>query len=261
MKKAILVIGLILFGALIEIVRSVLRKKITETEDSNTHSSGSMLKVVNIGMVVISVLSFGSGIVIGVAQNIIADDITSCIYDGGTTTGSTLDTTGQTQRKTEATTTTAAITAPKGNYPPKFDRFLGSSYYYIDNNNKGLVRDAFDGDIATSWQDGVAGYGEGEWLMAEAYDLQTVSSITIWNGYQNSKYPHLYADNGRVKNITVIWENGQQSFVLKDVKEAQTFHFDTTVVTRYIKIRIDSVYPGERSDEFQDTAIAEISFS
>ncbi|MBE6758587.1 MAG: discoidin domain-containing protein [Ruminococcaceae bacterium] len=160
---------------------------------------------------------------------------------------------------TATTTTTAAptttTTTEPGNYPPKFTKFTASSFYYKDEANKCKIEYAFDNKPGTCWQDGVDGYGIGEWLEASASSNQLVSCITFYNGFQKKNSMDLYNGNSRVKAITVYWEGGSKSFSLTDTKPPQFLWLDEPVSTRYVRVVIDDVYEGDR---YADTCIADI---
>lgn len=128
---------------------------------------------------------------------------------------------------------------------------------------KGSIERAFDGDPDTCWQDGVDGYGEGEFIYAFNKDKSavTVSSITVYNGYQSTKYntktKDMYKNNSRVSDFTLEFDDGTTlSFTLEDEKEPQTFNFKKRE-TCYVKFIIDGVYKGKKH---KDTCIGEIIY-
>jgi hypothetical protein len=84
---------------------------------------------------------------------------------------------------------------PKEPVPPAFTWVSASS------SLKGYPSDfTTDGKLETAWLEGVKGNGIGEWLMYSAENDQTVSSITIYNGYlKNDK---VYINNGKIKKFS-----------------------------------------------------------
>lgn len=129
---------------------------------------------------------------------------------------------------------------------------------------QGSIERAFDGDPKTCWQDGVDGYGEGECIFAFNKDQSAVkvSSITVYNGYQNTKYntksKDMYLNNSRVSDFTLEFDDGTTlSFTLEDEKDPQTFNFKPRE-TCYVKFIIDGVYKGKK---FKDTCIGEIIYN
>lgn len=122
---------------------------------------------------------------------------------------------------------------------------------------------AFDGDIETSWQDGVKGYGVGEWLLAYNSDGSAVkvSEVTVYNGYQNPKFntakKDMYLVNSRVSDFTLTFDDGtSESFTLEDIKEPQTFKFKERE-TCYIRFTVGGAYKGTK---YKDTCITEIIY-
>lgn len=144
-----------------------------------------------------------------------------------------------------------------------FDRVKASSYADWQGT-KGLPSWAFDADANTTWQDGVKdGYGEGEWFLSYNADgsTRTISSVTVYNGYQDLKYnndaQNFYQLNSRVKDIMLEFDDGSvYVFTLADSPEAQTFSFDEPVETCYVKLTVESVYQGKWSD----TCLSEIVY-
>lgn len=138
-----------------------------------------------------------------------------------------------------------------------------SSYAHSGGSNC-RPQDAFDNNRSTAWQDGTAGYGEGEWLLAYNRDGSTekVSRVTIYNGYQDTKYntgnKDFYQLNSRVKEFTLTLQDGTElHYRLKDLQTAQTFDWGEPIETSYVRITIDSVYKGQ----YSDTCITDIVFS
>lgn len=113
-----------------------------------------------------------------------------------------------------------------------------------------------DGSLAHAWQEGVEGYGEGEYVTIYFDDLYTIEGMNINAGYQKSK--KLYYQNGRPKKISVTFSDGEsQIFTLEDVFKQQKIKFDEPIETDSVTIEILSVYKGTK---YKDTSISEVSF-
>ena len=144
-----------------------------------------------------------------------------------------------------------------------FDRVKASSYADWEGT-KGLPYWAFDADANTTWQDGVKdGCGEGEWLLSYNADgsTRTISTVTVYNGYQDLKYndetKNFYQLNSRPKDVMLEFDNGSvYVFTLEDFPEAQTFTLDEPVETCYVRFTVESVYEGKWSD----TCLSEIVY-
>lgn len=114
---------------------------------------------------------------------------------------------------------------------------------------------AADGDPSTAWN--VSG-GVGEWIKLSADSVQTVKGIKILNGYTKYSPDYnmwLYYANRRAKDITVSFSDGSEmKFTLQDIFDQHSYYyqpidFGTVKYTTYIKIRIDSIYPGSKWDD------------
>lgn len=218
------------------------RKKANEETGQNNKTN----KNIYVPIVLIIALIALIGLIVLYA----VDNDLSCVN-----TSSGYTSTGTTNSTTTTSTTTTAFSYITANYPPVFTSYTASSFYHKDENNKCIVEDAFDGDTQTCWQDGVDGYGVGEWLKASAATEQLVSSITIYNGYQKKNNSNLYDKNSRVRGVTIYWNGGSQSFTLEDNTSPQVLWLDEPVATDYITVEIDSVYKG---DKYADTCITDI---
>lgn len=117
---------------------------------------------------------------------------------------------------------------------------------------------ATDGYLMTAWQEGVPGYGEGQQLRIEFGDSQSVASVRIING--NVKNAESYAENGRLKQVSVTADDGS-TFVydLEDeynYTEGTLLVFESPVITTGLTFTINSVYQGSK---YEDTCITELT--
>lgn len=138
-----------------------------------------------------------------------------------------------------------------------------ASSYISEKRAKGSTERAFDGSPDTCWQDGVTGYGKGEWLLAYNSDGSAVkvSEVTVYNGYQNEQYntnkKDMYLRNSRVSEFTLEFDDGStESFRLKDEKGPQTFTFNERE-TCFIRFTLRDVYKGTK---YKDTCLSEIIY-
>ena len=121
-------------------------------------------------------------------------------------------------------------------------------------------KNAFDGVMSTTWQEGVAGAGIGQWIEIKFSDAQSVS-IKMVNGFNHTdaKYGDLYSLNARVKRVRVSYGADLGQSVTADLldgdKDFQQIAYGL-MSTRF-RITILDVYPGSK---WQDTAISEIKF-
>ena len=112
-----------------------------------------------------------------------------------------------------------------------------------------------DGDPDTAWVEGAAGQGIGETLVLTFDGTYQVSGLRICAGYQKNDY--VYYNNSRPETISVEFSDGSvENYSLADVyDQEQVVTFSTPKETSYIRIIINSVYPGTK---YEDTCISEI---
>ncbi len=115
-----------------------------------------------------------------------------------------------------------------------------------------------DGDVTTSWQEGVEGYGEGEAIRFSFAGAKPVKTISINAGSWISS--ERYYANGRPKELAIVFSKDgtdvrSDIVTLEDKMEQQFVVLDEAVECDSIYIRIDSVYIGE---QYEDTVIAEM---
>lgn len=138
-----------------------------------------------------------------------------------------------------------------------------ASSYINPKVTRGSTDLAFDGNPETCWQDGVKGYGVGEWLLSYNPDGSAVkvSEVTVYNGYQSQKFnknnKDMFLVNSRVSEFTVEFDDGSsESFTLKDQKDSQTFTFSERN-SCYVRFTVKGVYKGTK---YKDTCIGEIIY-
>jgi hypothetical protein len=112
----------------------------------------------------------------------------------------------------------------------------------------------FDGNDATAWVEGSSGQGIDDFLVLEFDAPQSVSGLTIRNGYDKSG--DIYGKNSRVKDVELRFSTGEQlETTLKDTPGAQRVALGRPVQAKWVQLIIRSVYPGWK---YTDTAINEV---
>lgn len=122
-------------------------------------------------------------------------------------------------------------------------------------------KNAFDGNMASTWQEGVDGSGIGQWLEVKFAESKFVDIFMV-NGFNHSddKYGDLYDANCRVSRIKISYGANLEQSVTTDlmdgVKEFQKIAGG--IQSTRFRFTILDVYKGSK---WQDTAISEIKFT
>lgn len=119
----------------------------------------------------------------------------------------------------------------------------------IDNGPMKL----FDGDYATTWQEGVKGYGAGEYVAYSFDSTYKVKYVGFVLG--NWKDDNYYYGNGRPRTLTILLGDKSEQVTFFDEKVVQWIVFPDGVNADSMRIIIDDVYPGT---SWEDTCISEI---
>jgi hypothetical protein len=117
---------------------------------------------------------------------------------------------------------------------------------------------AMDGALETSWVEGIAGPGIGEWFMLTFPGTVEIYYINLDIGYDRDA--DIFFANNRIKRATLIFSNGEQIEVnLSDSRGMQMIALarapGPNIETTFVKVVIEEVFPGSRHD---DTCLAEI---
>lgn len=113
--------------------------------------------------------------------------------------------------------------------------------------------------ISMPWVEGVDGDGVGEWIELELNGY--IQNLYILNGYVDIRRPHLFKENNRIKEATLIYaiENPDEKKVEKKVAFEDFVYVKNIELgkdfKKNVRIRIDSVFKGSKYD---DTAITSI---
>jgi hypothetical protein len=118
---------------------------------------------------------------------------------------------------------------------------------------------AMDGALETSWVEGVAGPGIGEWFMLTFRGTAEISYINLDVGYDRDA-DSFYANN-RIKRATLTFSSGEQIDVtFSDTRGMQMIDLaqvaGSNIETNSVKLVIEEIYPGS---EYDDTCLAEIA--
>lgn len=117
---------------------------------------------------------------------------------------------------------------------------------------------AVDGDTNTSWQEGVDGDGEGEYIMLDLGQEKQVQFLEAWLG--NWRSDDWYSRNNVPAQLSIQlydadWNCQESTLTFPREKKKFGIELSSPVTARYICIEIVDVYPGSKYD---DTCIAEI---
>ncbi len=120
------------------------------------------------------------------------------------------------------------------------------------------VEHSIDTVLETSWVEGSAGSGVGEWIMLTFPGRFTIERISMSVGFDRDD--DIFFANNRVKRATLSFSNGDD--VTLDFADARGMQSKPiprvrgkAVETSFVKITIDEIYPGAR---YNDTCVAEI---
>ena len=145
--------------------------------------------------------------------------------------------------------------------PPEFSSVTSSSSLASQGKFSYTPNLTIDGKLETAWLEGAKGNGIGEWILYSSENNQTVSSMTIYNGYLKNNTTYL--NNGRMKKFSLEFSDGTiltydiAKISFSESKKGFEINFDTPVITSSVKLTVLDVYKGAY---YSDLAISEISF-
>lgn len=129
---------------------------------------------------------------------------------------------------------------------------LTSSSEYQQANVKNNAALVFDGDDKTSWQEGVAGDGIGQYIDCKLNREYVIRYFTFKLGnWRSDKY---YNGNGRPKSVTVTADEYTFTFDFPEEKKEYVIELSEEIKATNVRVTIDSVYKGAYWD---DTCITE----
>jgi hypothetical protein len=118
-------------------------------------------------------------------------------------------------------------------------------------DNSAMV--AVDGLLETSWQEGVGGNGEGQYLEVNLETEQNVKYLVLYLG--NWRSADWFYDNNRPRSLTIQIGDYVTTQEFSDGQIIHCIELSQPVPASSIRMTINSVYGGR---DWQDTCIAEV---
>lgn len=122
----------------------------------------------------------------------------------------------------------------------------------LDDNT---AEKAIDGQEVTSWQEDVAGYGQGENLTLKFEKTYTVKYLALKLGSWEDDAA--YEQNNRPKELDIQTDHFIRKVTFSDEKKEYWVTFSDTCKTSELKLIIEQVYRGLKTS-WNDTCIAEV---
>ncbi len=122
-----------------------------------------------------------------------------------------------------------------------------------DTNYINYGSNAFDGDLKTSWQDGVSGDGINEWIKADLDRTYSVSALSFALG--NHRSQDWYYKNNRPSILCITVGDCYYNVVFPDQYREFVVSFSEPIPADSIMVAIGGNYPGT---VYNDMTIAEI---
>lgn len=131
-----------------------------------------------------------------------------------------------------------------------------SSSVIAQSGHTNTAYQAYDGDLSTSWQEGVDGPGLGSWLYYKFDGSHFISDIVFYLGiWRETDGKDYYHDNYRPKEIQISAGDLRWDISFEDDKQPQVVHFSEPIPAEDISLTILDVYNTNR---YEDMGIAEI---
>ena len=133
-----------------------------------------------------------------------------------------------------------------------------SSAYFVGRESHPAV-DAFDGDLATAWNDGVEGEGRGQWIEATFDNPQQILGFRITLGYQyvSRRGTDLFTANARIRTLRVLGDGREIGRWSASDGQRDLFVTGLDITARAYRFEVIDVWPGAR---FQDVCVSEVAF-
>lgn len=114
---------------------------------------------------------------------------------------------------------------------------------------------AIDGQESTSWQEGVAGYGQGESLILKFEKTYNVKYLALKLG--SWKDENAYSQNNRPKALDIQTDHLIRKVTFPDEQQECWVTFSDECKTSELKLIIEQVFRGSKTS-WNDTCIAEV---
>ena len=136
--------------------------------------------------------------------------------------------------------------------PPKLILVKTSFGELSETNSKFKPSNVLDDRADTAWMTKGQRGKEDEWIQLNFSKPLTIAKLAIINGCAD---PELFLQNGRAEKITIQFSSGKEySLGLEDHSKTQFLRF-TPSTTTFIRLAINSAYPGSASN---NVCLAEI---
>ncbi|MBL8601714.1 MAG: serine/threonine protein kinase [Myxococcales bacterium] len=134
-----------------------------------------------------------------------------------------------------------------------------SASSYIGNGREQFApQKAFDGDLATAWNESEPGHGVGSWIEARFATAVRLERVTLSAGFDavSNRHGDLFYANAHIKRLRLRLDGGVA--IERDVGEHQRSLTlsGLNVTTRSLRVEVLDVWPGTR---WADLSISEIS--
>jgi hypothetical protein len=144
------------------------------------------------------------------------------------------------------TTETESAGEPPFTYASASSTLPAEGIYTYDAGN------VLDGDLSTCWCEHNSGLGIGEWIEISSDDLQNVSGVILYNGYQKNQ--DILDKNGYVTSLRLEFSDGSHE-VFEDIDSILQYLDFEPRKTTYIKIIILEAKEGSI---YSDVCISEV---
>lgn len=118
------------------------------------------------------------------------------------------------------------------------------------------AKSAADGDITSSWQEGVEGLGEGTGIKLSLDGTHKIRYIVLYLG--NWRSDEMWQKNARPSKLSInLGDNQAKDVEFSDEKKAFCLSFDEPVEASFVSLYIQAGYAGAK---WNDNCISEVEF-
>lgn len=118
------------------------------------------------------------------------------------------------------------------------------------------AKSAADGDITSSWQEGVEGLGEGTGIKLSLNGTHKIRYIVLYLG--NWRSDEMWQKNARPAKLSInLGDNQAKDVEFSDEKKAFCLSFDEPVEASFVSLYIQAGYAGAK---WNDNCISEVEF-